>query len=78
MHNILNYHNVAIYCKFDARGTVVPNTATASAPAVDIKMAHFTRAQVLVVCFGSKKQSLLHKFKGNFELSIAKNLIVGL
>jgi hypothetical protein len=29
---------------------------------------------VLVVCFGSKIQSLLHKCKGNFELIIAVGL----
>jgi hypothetical protein len=38
----LNCDNVAKHCKFDARDTVVPNTATASAPAVEIKMATFT------------------------------------
>ena len=30
---------------FHARGTVVPNTATASAPAFEIKMATFTGAE---------------------------------
>ena len=30
---------------------------------------------MLVVCFGSKKRRLLHKFKGNFALSIARNLV---
>ncbi|XP_023712880.2 uncharacterized protein LOC111867343 [Cryptotermes secundus] len=33
---------------------------------------------VLVVFFGSKKRSLIHKFKGYFALSIARNLPVGL
>jgi hypothetical protein len=28
IHNVLNGHNVAKYCKFDARGTVVPHTIT--------------------------------------------------
>jgi hypothetical protein len=32
----------------------------------------------LVVCLGSKKRSLLHNIKGNFALSIARNLPVGL
>jgi hypothetical protein len=44
IHNVLNCHNVAKHCKFDACGTVVPNTATASAPVVEIKMATFTGA----------------------------------
>jgi hypothetical protein len=69
IHNILNYHNIAKHCKFDAHDTAVPNTATASTPAVEIKMA---------TCFGSKNQSLLHKFKGNFALSSARNLPAGL
>jgi hypothetical protein len=30
------------------------------------------------VCFGPKKRSLLHKFKGNFAPSITRNLLVGL
>jgi hypothetical protein len=38
-------HNIEKHCKFDARGTVVPNTATASAPAVQIKLATFTCAE---------------------------------
>jgi hypothetical protein len=33
---------------------------------------------VLVVCSGSKKLSLLQKFKVNFALNIARNLPVGL
>jgi hypothetical protein len=41
----LNCHNVAKHCKFDARGTVAPSTAAASAPAVEIKMATFTGAK---------------------------------
>jgi hypothetical protein len=36
---------VAKHRKFDARGTEVLNTATAIAPAVEIKMATFTRAE---------------------------------
>jgi hypothetical protein len=35
IHNVSNCHNVAKHCKFDARGTVVSNTATASAPALE-------------------------------------------
>jgi hypothetical protein len=38
----LNCHNVAKHCKFDERGTVVPNTVTVIAPAVEIKVANFT------------------------------------
>jgi hypothetical protein len=45
IHNGLNYHNVTKHCKFDACGTVVPNIATASAPAVEISMATFTGAE---------------------------------
>jgi hypothetical protein len=45
IHNVLNCHIIANHCKFDARGTVVPNTATASAPMVEIKMATFTGAE---------------------------------
>jgi hypothetical protein len=45
IHKVLNCHNVAKHCKFDARGTVVTNTATESAPAVEIKMATFTGAE---------------------------------
>jgi hypothetical protein len=41
----LNCHDVAIHCKFDARGIVLPNTATTSAAAVGIKMAIFTGAE---------------------------------
>jgi hypothetical protein len=42
IHNVSNCHNVAKHSKFDECGTVVPNTA--SAPAVEIKMATFTGA----------------------------------
>jgi transposase len=41
----LNCNNVAEQCKFDACGTVVPNTATASATADEIKMDNFTGAE---------------------------------
>jgi hypothetical protein len=41
----LNCHNAAKYYMFHARGTVVRNTATASAPAVEIKMATFPGAE---------------------------------
>jgi hypothetical protein len=41
----LNCHNVAKHCKTGERSTVVRNTATASAPAVEIKMATFTGAE---------------------------------
>jgi hypothetical protein len=44
IHNVLNSHNVAKHSKFDVHSTIVLNTATASAPAVDIKMATFTGA----------------------------------
>ena len=37
--------HVQIHDTFHARGTVVPNTATASAPAFEIKMATFTGAE---------------------------------
>jgi len=37
--------HVQIYDTFHARGTVVPNTATASVPAFEIKMATFTGAE---------------------------------
>jgi hypothetical protein len=33
---------------------------------------------MLVVCFGLKKRSLLHKCKGNFALRITRNLQVDL
>jgi hypothetical protein len=38
IHNVLNCRKVPKHSKFDARSTVVPNTATAtaSAPAVEI------------------------------------------
>jgi hypothetical protein len=55
-------------CKFDTRGTIIPNTATAIAPAVEIKMATFRSAE----------RSLLQKFNGNFALSFTSNLSVGL
>jgi hypothetical protein len=42
---VLNCHNVVKLCKFGAHCTVVPNTATASASAVEIKMATFTGAE---------------------------------
>jgi hypothetical protein len=45
INNILNSPNVAKYCKFDARGTVAPNTDTVIAPAVETKMASFTGAE---------------------------------
>ena len=37
--------HVQIHDTFHARGTVEPNTATASAPAFEIKMATFTGAE---------------------------------
>jgi hypothetical protein len=43
--HVLNCNTVAKHCKFDAHRTVVPNTITASAPAVEIKMATFTGAE---------------------------------
>jgi hypothetical protein len=36
IHNVLNCHNVAKHCKFVARSTVVPSTATSSAHAFEI------------------------------------------
>jgi hypothetical protein len=54
---------------------LVPNTATASAPGQLRSRWLLSQAQsVVVVCFGSKKRHLLHKFKGSF----ARNLPVGL
>jgi hypothetical protein len=44
IHNSLNCHNVAKHCKLGARGAAVPNVATVSAPAVEIKIATFTCA----------------------------------
>jgi hypothetical protein len=78
VHNVLNCNNVARHCKFDACGTIVHNTATAPAPAIEIKMAAFTGAERARLCFGSKKRSLLHKFKRNVALSMARNHPVGL
>jgi hypothetical protein len=40
-----HWHNVAKHCKFDARGTVVPSTATASDPTFEIEIATFTSAK---------------------------------
>jgi hypothetical protein len=41
----LNCHNVAKHFKFEARDIVVRKTATASASAVEIKMATLTGAE---------------------------------
>jgi hypothetical protein len=41
----LNCHIEAKHCKFCAFGTVVPNTATTSVPAAEIKMATLTGAE---------------------------------
>jgi hypothetical protein len=46
IHNVLNSHDVAKHCKLYSRGTVVPNNATTSAPAVEIKMATFSCAKL--------------------------------
>jgi hypothetical protein len=35
-------YNLATHCNFHARGTVVPNITTSTAPAVEIMMAAFT------------------------------------
>jgi hypothetical protein len=52
--------------------TLVPNTGTASASAVELKMAYEIKVHsVFVLCFGSEKRGLLRKFKGDFALSIA-------
>jgi hypothetical protein len=45
IHSVLNCHNVEKHCKFDARGTEVPNTAIASAPVVEIKLVVFSGAE---------------------------------
>jgi hypothetical protein len=75
MHNVLNCHNVSNYCKFDARGTVVPNTATVRSSAVEIKMATFTDAKRTCCVFWFEET---HTFKENFALSIVMNLPIGL
>jgi hypothetical protein len=60
IHNALNRHIVAKYCKFDARGTVVPNTVT-SAPTVEIKMVIFTGSERARCVFWSKEtKSVTH------------------
>jgi hypothetical protein len=41
----LNCRNVGNNGKFDVGGTVVPNSVTASAPVIEIKMATFTGAE---------------------------------
>jgi hypothetical protein len=67
IHNILNCHNVAKRCKFDARGTVVSNTATASALAVEIKMATFKGAERARCVFDSKKpRPTIYSWHKNF------------
>jgi hypothetical protein len=45
IHDALNCQNVGKRFKFDARYIVVPYTATASAPEIEIKMATFTGAE---------------------------------
>jgi hypothetical protein len=47
----LNCHNVAKHSKSDARGTVVPNTATASAPAVENEVTTFTGTECACCVF---------------------------
>jgi hypothetical protein len=79
IYNVSNCHNVAKYWKFDARCTVVPNTATASALAVEMKTDTFESAErSRCVFLVPRNEVLLHKFKGNFALSFARNLPVGL
>jgi hypothetical protein len=78
IHNVLNCHNVARYCKFDARGTVVPNTTTTTLLQLKLRWLISQVQSVLVVCFDGMKRSMLHKFKQNVGLSIAWNLPVGL
>jgi hypothetical protein len=64
---ILNYYNVAKHCQVWCTCTLVPNTATVSAPAVEIKMATLSGAEHAHCVF-----------KGKFALSIATNLPAGL
>jgi hypothetical protein len=67
IHNILNCQNVAKHCKFDARGTVVYNTATATVHAVEIKMATFKGAERARGVFGSKKpRPTIYSWHKNF------------
>jgi hypothetical protein len=49
IQNILNCYSISKDCKFEACGTVVTNTATASAPAVEIKMATFTGTERVIL-----------------------------
>jgi hypothetical protein len=58
-YTVLNFHNVLKHCKFHACGTVVPSTATASTPAVEIKIATFTGAEhARCVCWLEETKSL--------------------
>jgi hypothetical protein len=63
----LNCHNVAKHTEFDARGTVVPNTATASAPAIEIKMAIFTGAERACCVFWFEVTKSATQFKRKFR-----------
>ena len=46
MHNVLNCHNVAKHTEVHECSTVVRSTATARAPADEIKMATFTGSEL--------------------------------
>ena len=66
--------HVQIHDTFYAHGTVVPNTATASAPAFEIKMATFTGAErALCVFWFEETKSATHSgvprnfFRGGFN-----------
>jgi hypothetical protein len=62
---------------FDARGTVVPNTATASALVVKIKMATFTGAQRACCVFWFEETKSATQVQRKF-LTPARNFPVGL
>jgi hypothetical protein len=78
MDNVLNCLNVAKHCKFDSRGTVVLNTATASAFAVEIKIATFACAERARCMFWFDETKSATQVQTKFRLSTARNLPVGL
>ena len=65
------FQHVQIHDTFHARGTIVP------IPPPRALLHLKSRWLLSEVCYGSKKQSLLHKCKGNIAISIARNLSVG-
>jgi hypothetical protein len=77
-HNVLNCHKAAKHCKSDARGAAVPNTATASAPAVEIKMATSTGAERARCVFWFEDTKSLTQVQRKVALSITRNHPVGL